>query len=640
MLANSLAEQQALVSRLTDQQLQFELQNPSGVAPTYLLMSEMQKRQQARQAGMGSPQQSPLNTVRMQMIQKAQGGPPQQPGSLTQPMMPSAMQSANLAAFPAQMPRMANGGPVGPSIAPQFSGRVGIGFANGGPVRHYDDGGLTTGAGMGQMMINTGAGALQSLLGGFNGLLQGGGQHPAPVAPAPLPVAAAKPVAPAAAAQQDSAQSPLGYTPADIDALVRMTYGEGGSEPTKAQQAIAGVALNRARQTGLPFSQIVSQPDQFQGYNKSALDLDPSSKAYQTIYQNILPVVTGAVPNPAGTADHFYTPAEVQSKPGWDNGSGQKIGNELFFSLGYDNKTPGVVPGGIVDAAKQGQATDPISLYNAMQRPTQPDLGALMAQFQGGVSDPSQAYAGLANQYSKILQDSSKQSKALALMKMGAAMMSAPTPNFLTALGYGANAGLGDYQQSVNQQRQLQLEAANAAAQQQVAHSQWQQGNLKDALTAYGNQMTAYNDAQRNNVMLADSQGRTGAEYADQALRQQLGNQEAGWHTQDVNNMATQRAYDSLSNEWDKEHPADRPIQVITLKDNSILEAPMGTDWTKIPGAVGGPRPATAGEQEKLRNYTIMSRMAALRSQMGGSGISIDAANDATNSGINGFYHQ
>ena len=48
MMGSSLGQQQALVGRLSDAQLTQELQSPSGVAPAYLLMSEIQKRQSMR----------------------------------------------------------------------------------------------------------------------------------------------------------------------------------------------------------------------------------------------------------------------------------------------------------------------------------------------------------------------------------------------------------------------------------------------------------------------------------------------------------------------------------------------------------------------------------------------------------------
>lgn len=68
MLQNNLAQQQSLIGRLSDQQLTQELAKPSGIAPSYLVMGEMQKRQQMR-SGAGS--QGPSSPVKQQLLQNA-----------------------------------------------------------------------------------------------------------------------------------------------------------------------------------------------------------------------------------------------------------------------------------------------------------------------------------------------------------------------------------------------------------------------------------------------------------------------------------------------------------------------------------------------------------------------------------------
>ncbi|MBV9842410.1 MAG: cell wall hydrolase [Sphingomonadaceae bacterium] len=129
----------------------------------------------------------------------------------------------------------------------------------------------------------------------------------------------------------------------DLDTLVRTVYGEARGEPPEGQQAVASVVLNRSRSSGQPVSSVVTAPGQFEAWDtpstrNAMVALDPSSAAYQSIRANILPIVTGAAPDPTGGADHFYAPSlqasDGRKKPAWDNGSGQAIGNHLFFRLG------------------------------------------------------------------------------------------------------------------------------------------------------------------------------------------------------------------------------------------------------------------------------------------------------------------
>lgn len=128
-------------------------------------------------------------------------------------------------------------------------------------------------------------------------------------------------------------------SPQDQDAAINTVYGEARGEPAAGRQAVAGVMANRAALTGLPLADIAAQPHQFAGYN-AGRHLDPNSSIYKSIMTDIMPVLNGQAPNPAGTADHFYAPGAMPngSKPSWDNGSGQMIGNQDFLSLGYGGK--------------------------------------------------------------------------------------------------------------------------------------------------------------------------------------------------------------------------------------------------------------------------------------------------------------
>ncbi|CAB4122865.1 hypothetical protein UFOVP28_58 [uncultured Caudovirales phage] len=146
MLQNNIAQQSGLISRLSDSQLNQELSRPSGMAPTYLVMSEIQKRQAMRQGGMPSGAKLP---VKDQMLQGAVAPAPTMPQSpgpanvdrplpVAGPAMVGSSEPAGGIPALAAMSRVAGQGvrlPVG------YNQSTPPTYANGGVVR-FDDGGM------------------------------------------------------------------------------------------------------------------------------------------------------------------------------------------------------------------------------------------------------------------------------------------------------------------------------------------------------------------------------------------------------------------------------------------------------------------------------------------------------------------
>lgn len=190
-----------------------------------------------------------------------------------------------------------------------------------------------------------------------------GGLQPtpaSPVAPPPLvpqtPPAPPGPVDPGIGAPKPEAPTmpPEASTlaPQDRTALAQMVWGEARGETPEGQRAAAAVALNRARMSGKPVSEIVAQPHQFAGFNDRSrattdADLGP-------IYQNIDPLISGQAPDPTNGADHFYNPALAQ--PSW-GGAGQDIGHHRFLALGFGGHAPGAPAPPAATAAPAGQAS-------------------------------------------------------------------------------------------------------------------------------------------------------------------------------------------------------------------------------------------------------------------------------------------
>lgn len=147
-MQDNLQAQQGIVSKLSDDQLVKEVKTPSGSAPTYLVMAEMQKRDSIRNAMGGT---APKGTVREQMLQGAEQRQPQMPMPPVDPAAIAGMMQARgmapqgMPGMPQGMPPMPQGMPQSapqmPQGAPPAAGVAGAaqmagpqGFANGGAI--------------------------------------------------------------------------------------------------------------------------------------------------------------------------------------------------------------------------------------------------------------------------------------------------------------------------------------------------------------------------------------------------------------------------------------------------------------------------------------------------------------------------
>lgn len=125
----------------------------------------------------------------------------------------------------------------------------------------------------------------------------------------------------------------------DEDAVIRMVYGEAGGEPSIGQQAVAATAMNRAKQYGQRYGQVVAAPGQYNAWtNDKVQKLDPNSPQYQAIAQNVLPVLRGQAKDPTNGATHYIN-KELQIQngqeiPNWASGDGQgHFGKQYFYKV-------------------------------------------------------------------------------------------------------------------------------------------------------------------------------------------------------------------------------------------------------------------------------------------------------------------
>lgn len=150
--------------------------------------------------------------------------------------------------------------------------------------------------------------------------------------------------APKAAANPAPAKAPKTYDP--IDAAIRTVYGEAPADATKEErQAIASVIVNRARNSGQTFDQVVQEKGQFEPWSnpkaRKRLDaLGADDPAYQAIAADVGDILAGKA-NPYPELTHFYAPVAQKAlasqdgrpeRPEWDDGTGQQIGSHLFFA--------------------------------------------------------------------------------------------------------------------------------------------------------------------------------------------------------------------------------------------------------------------------------------------------------------------
>jgi spore germination cell wall hydrolase CwlJ-like protein len=118
----------------------------------------------------------------------------------------------------------------------------------------------------------------------------------------------------------------------DAMTLARMVYGEARGESPQGQEAVAAVAMNRARKSGQSLADVISAPHQFEGYNDAAKSV--ASTKLADIIHNIAPALNGE--DPTGGATNFLNPTLQanlgRQQPAWaPPGQGQVIGHHAFY---------------------------------------------------------------------------------------------------------------------------------------------------------------------------------------------------------------------------------------------------------------------------------------------------------------------
>ena len=147
------------------------------------------------------------------------------------------------------------------------------------------------------------------------------------------PATAPKTSAPAIDA---AARRPETISEADWNDLVNTVIAEAGGEGPEGMAAVAHTIRNRSERRGQDLGAVVRAPKQFEGYEAPGPDSlkaqrDPQLRA--TAEQILSDVLSGTLPDPTGSADHFHA---AYVSPKWASAMPQttKIGGHIFYDSG------------------------------------------------------------------------------------------------------------------------------------------------------------------------------------------------------------------------------------------------------------------------------------------------------------------
>jgi hypothetical protein len=274
--------------------------------------------------------------------------------------------------------------------------------------------------------------------------------HPRDVGPPLALVAPSDGVAPATAGLPPEIAHGNSLKPADRDAAIRTIYGEAADQGPNGQAAVANVIRNRVLDGsyGKSASDVVHAPNQFEPWNTAAGRARMNSmtpEEYESIGNIVDNVWGGKIKDQTGGATHFYAPgaqaALGRNAPNWDDGTGLKIGDHLFFKPG--DGAPGTRAMALRASGDEGG-----DMSAAAYRGVGSGAGAFRPAGRGGIKPDA---AGVAPGI-----DFSQNSKLWpALIMAGGSMMAASRPGTTLgeAVGHGVVSGAQTYE-GLKQQEQ------------------------------------------------------------------------------------------------------------------------------------------------------------------------------------------
>lgn len=130
------------------------------------------------------------------------------------------------------------------------------------------------------------------------------------------------------------------YNPQDDD-VVGTIMGEAAGEPPEGQQAVLNAIQNRSRMKQMPWSEVVRQPRQFDGYNpnndmfrRTMMQLRGQQALNPSEMESFMRIKDMVARNPEDItrgATHFYNPQTAASYPWMQEGEETlRTGNHAF----------------------------------------------------------------------------------------------------------------------------------------------------------------------------------------------------------------------------------------------------------------------------------------------------------------------
>ncbi len=159
-----------------------------------------------------------------------------------------------------------------------------------------------------------------------------------------------------------------------IDAdVIRTILGEAGDDP-EGIRAVASVLRNRHDKSGKPYGSLITDKNQFEARGNpndwaKSKDIDPSSDRYKNAEKLASGILSGDEA-PVGTFTHYYSPkgqaARGRPAPTWDDGAGQDIAGNRFFTKDFGPKMQmGDIKSMVENARKEGYSDDEIYTHLA-----------------------------------------------------------------------------------------------------------------------------------------------------------------------------------------------------------------------------------------------------------------------------------
>lgn len=141
------------------------------------------------------------------------------------------------------------------------------------------------------------------------------------------------------------------YSPADMDAAVRMAATEAPVSDPIQQVAVTHVALNRSAKSGADLADVINAPKQFTGMGTSlASNLQPTDALYQKTLANISPTLAGQTADPTNGATLYVNPtlqaANGAAQPSWAIPANEtaRVGPHVFYSGAFPHPAGAPIP--------------------------------------------------------------------------------------------------------------------------------------------------------------------------------------------------------------------------------------------------------------------------------------------------------